>query len=203
HEGRNIVEVSAEGADFSEYHVINAKGIDINVKNLSNSVWEEDDALNPGDELEISFDGIKTPLEKIAAIYNPGFPGTCFVRYSSPQGYVRGEGVQYNLSENNALTLTVPASGRVELSGGVIECGHMGDPLGSHRTRPGNEAVYPNKNAVSVSGVYCSLPDITLAGEPGDGDSLGGDGGGGCDAGALALAGMAAFFSLAMRKMSR
>jgi hypothetical protein len=184
--------------------VINAKGIDINVKNLTNPGWKKGDSLSPGDRLEISFDRIKTPLEKIAGIYNPGFPDTCYVKYDSPQGEVRGEGVQYNLSERNTISVTVPASGIVRLHTGIISCGHMGDPLGSHRTRIGKEPVYPNFTAINVEGEYCVMPDITLTGEesgiPDDGSGNGNDndngsvaaggGGGGCSTGTLAVAAM-------------
>jgi hypothetical protein len=195
YEGRNVIEVSAAGAAFSEYHVINAKGIGINVKNLT----KQGGALSPGDKLEISFDGIKTPLEKIAAIYNPGYPDTCYVKYSSPSGEVRGQGVQYDLSENNAISVTVPASGKVELTNGVINCDHMGDPLGSHRMRIGVEKVYPNREAVNVPGVFSSMPDITLSGQSNGGGNEGGNSGssgGGCNSGALAVAGVSALLAL-------
>jgi hypothetical protein len=163
YDGRNVVEVSSTGAAFSEYHVINAKGIDVNVRNLTDAGWKKGDALSPGDRLEISFGGIKTPLEKIAGIYNPGFPDTCYVKYEAPDGEeIRGGGVQYDLSENNTLAVTVPASAMVRLRKGLINCDHMGDPLGSHRARIGVEPVYPNFTAVNVKGVYCVMPDITL-----------------------------------------
>ncbi|MDR1515946.1 MAG: hypothetical protein LBS45_09635 [Synergistaceae bacterium] len=173
YDGRNIIEVSSGTAGFSEYHVINARGLDINVKNLTNPNWKIGSALNPGEKLEITFGGIKTPLEKIAGIYNPGFPDTCYVKYDSPQGEVRGEGVQYDLSENNAITAIVPASGRVELSNGIINCDHMGDPLGNHRTRPGHEPVYPNFTAINVKGAYSVMPDLSFG--------LGGGSGGTAD----------------------
>jgi hypothetical protein len=194
YEGRNIIEVNSDGAAFSEYHVINAKGIGVNLKNLT----KQGGALSPGDKLEISFDGIKTPLEKIAGIYNPGYPATCYVKYDSPQGEIRSEGVQYNLSEANKVTVTVPASGKVELTNGVIECGHLGDPLGSHRTRIGNEPVYQNLNAKSYpGGLYSTLPDITLSGQQDEGGNSGG--GGGCDSGALAVAGVAALLAVLIK----
>ena len=178
YEGGNIVEISSDGAAFGEYHVINAKGIDISVTDL-------------GDRAEISFAGIKTPLEKIAGIYNPGFPDTCYVSYETADGdEVKSEGVQYNLSEKNKLTVTIPASGGLKLTNGVINCGHMGDPLGSHRTRIGREPVYPNFEAKNVKEVYSVMPDITLDLNHEEGGS------GGCDAGVLVFAGIAAFAAI-------
>ncbi|MDR1471677.1 MAG: hypothetical protein LBS75_04060, partial [Synergistaceae bacterium] len=167
--GRNIVEVSASGADFNEYHVINAKGVGINIANLTDPDRDPRSELKAGDRLEISFDGIRTPVEKIAGIYNPGFPDTCYVKYDSPRGEVTSQGVQYNLLETNAVTVTVPESGVVSLRNGVINCDHMGDPLGSHRKRPGKEPVYPNFTAVNVKGEYSVMPDISLSGQPGGG----------------------------------
>jgi hypothetical protein len=194
YDGRNVVEVSSSSSGFKEYHVINARGIGINVRNATNQGWTSGRPLNPGDELEISFDGIRTPLEKISGIYNPGFPDTCYVSYRTADGQeARGEGVQYDLSKKNTVKVTVPESGELKLTGGVINCDHMGDPLGSHRTRPGNEPVYPNFAAVNVLGVYSAMPEIDLSGgginNPGASDG----GGGGCNAGALGLVGLAAF----------
>jgi hypothetical protein len=205
YEGRNIVEVSFSGAAFREHHIVNAKGVTLEVANVTNPEWKPGEALRAGDKLEIRFDGIKTPLEKIAGIYNPGFPDTCYVRYDSPSGRVKGEGVQYSLSENNAITVTVPESLSVELSKGTIDCGHMGDPLGSHRTRPGHEPVYPNFNAKSLPGTYCILPDITLPHQAGNGREGGDSGGfgGGCDAKALAGLGIIALLPLPWAKGRR
>jgi hypothetical protein len=193
YEGRNIVEVSA-GANKA-YHVINAKGVAIGVKNLSDSAWKSGDALKAGDELEISFDGIKTPLEKISGIYNPGFPDTCYVSYETADGgEARSEGVQYNLSGNNAIKVTVPQSGRVSLTNGVINCDHMGDPLDSHRNpdKVLGAGIDPNFSSVNVKGVYCKLPDITLGNSNNGGSGDGGDSGGGCDVGAWGGFGLAA-----------
>ncbi|MDR3165147.1 MAG: DUF4430 domain-containing protein [Synergistaceae bacterium] len=162
YEGRNIVKVSAKGAAFDEYHVITAKGIKINVENETNASWKAGDPLKAGDKLKISFEGIKTPLEKIAGIYNPGYPDTCYVSYRFNGEEIKSTGVQYNLSEKNEIEVTVPASGLVRLTGGVINCGHMGDPLDSHRTRIGKDQISPNFAAKNVSGVYSTLPDITL-----------------------------------------
>jgi hypothetical protein len=197
YEGRNIIEVSSNSSEFKAYHVINAKGITISITNDSNPAWQPGGELKAGDQLEIGFDGIKTPLEKIGGIYNPGFPNTCYVSYTTQDGgEARGTGVQYNLSERNAVTAAFPSSGTLKLTNGVIHCDHMGDPLGSHRTRPGNEPVYPNFQAVNVAGVYSVMPDITIGlhGEEESGGSenvSGGSGssggGGGCDAGPAGL----------------
>jgi hypothetical protein len=198
YEGRNVVEVSFTGSAFKEYHVINARGIAINVSNETNPAWRTGEPLNAGDRLEITFDGIRTPLEKIAGIYNPGFPDTCYVVYRTADGgEIRGEGTQYNLSEKNGISVTVPESGNVELVNGVINCGHMGYPLGDHRTRPGNEPVYPNFTAVNVNGTYSVMPDIVIPRL--DAGANGGGGGGGCGAGAFGIA-VLAVLALAYRR---
>jgi hypothetical protein len=183
YEGRNIVEVSSAGSGFREYHVINAKGIEV-----------ARDIKQNGD-VSISFRGIKTPLEKIAGIYNPGYGGTCYVEYRLPSGgTVSGDHVQYNLSDVNAVTVTPPATGSVTLTGGVIRCSHMGDPLGSHRSRIGREKVYMNQSAARHDEVYSVMPDITIGadgGQSGPDDS--GDSGGGCAAGSASTTIASAF----------
>ncbi|MDR1470894.1 MAG: hypothetical protein LBS75_00070 [Synergistaceae bacterium] len=212
YDGRNIVEVGAIGSDFREYHVINAKGIGISAKNLTNAGWKPGSPLKAGDSVEIAFDGIKTPLEKIAAIYNPGFTGTCYVSYKADGGEeVRGSGVQYDLSQNNKVLVTAPVSGVVKLTNGVIFCDHMGDELDSHRTRPGNELIYPNFEAENVKGVYSTMPDLVF-GSGADDNGVGGGnvnnsggsssgGGGGCDAGAFGIFALAALaFAITRRK---
>ncbi|MDR1943336.1 MAG: hypothetical protein LBQ19_00790, partial [Synergistaceae bacterium] len=103
-------------------------------------------------------------------------------------------------SEENRITVTVPASGNAELKNGVIVCDHLGDPLGSHRTRIGHEPVYPNFRAVNVKGVYSSMPDIALSrqSEKSDGTS----GGGGCAAGAPAFAGIIALAAASAKALA-
>jgi hypothetical protein len=162
YEGRNIVEVSSDavstgGAGEAKYHVLNAGGVTISVSKAE-------------DVLEIRFSGIRTPLEKIAGIYNPGYPDTCRVRYETPGGEeVKSAGVQYNLWADNAISIKIfptptPEPGKVVLENGAIECAHLGDPLGAHRTRPGKEPVYPNMNAKNIEGVYGALPAIVIDG---------------------------------------
>jgi hypothetical protein len=195
YEGRNIVEVAAGGASpdsAKKYHVIDARGVTVSVKDGTGADRRPGDALSPGEELEIAFDGIRTPLEKIAAIYNPGYPDTCYVSYKLPDGgEARSDGVQYDLSDKNAVKAVVPASGVLRLTGGTICCGHMGDPLDSHRDpeRVLGKGLTPNFSAVAVPpGRYGALPDIAL-GMEGAGGPENGAGGGGCAAGGLGLAG--------------
>jgi hypothetical protein len=215
YDGRNIVEVSASGSNFKEYHVINAKDIGLSAKNLTNTDWKPGNPLKAGDSVEITFDGIKTPLEKISGIYNPGFPDTCYVSYKADGGgEVRGDGVQYDLSQNNKVLVTAPASGILKLTNGVINCDHMGDPLGSHRTRPGNEPVYPNFAAINVKGVYSTMPDLVFgsgaddngagSGSANNGGAAASNGsGGGCYAGFGILGSLAAFAFVTIRRRGR
>jgi hypothetical protein len=103
-------------------------------------------------------------------------------------GEVKSAGVQYNLSESNTVKVTVPQSGKLQLTGGVINCDHMGDPLGSHRdpAKVLGAGLDPNFSAVNAKGVYCVLPDISLgdSSTPGAPSTGGSGGGGGCDSGA-------------------
>ncbi|MDR1915322.1 MAG: hypothetical protein LBQ58_01955 [Synergistaceae bacterium] len=212
YEGRNIIEVSSSGLGFKEYHVITAKGIGITQSRKENG------------DVEINFDGIKTPLEKMAGLYNPGYGGTCYVLYKrSDGGVVSGdEGVQYNLAVKNTLTVTPPQSGSLTLSGGVINCPHLGDPLGSHRTKIGHEKIYRNFEAQRIDGFYSVMPDITVTGsgeeeeeeegeeegeeeeeeeeeEEGEGEGEEASSGGGCDTGVPAFGAIAAMLCLGVR----
>jgi hypothetical protein len=205
YEGRNIVEVAF--GDVKKYHVIDARGVIISVKDGTGAARLPGDVLSPGEELEITFDGIKTPLEKIAAIYNPGSSETCYVSYrtadaGAPGGSeARSAGVQYDLSEKNAVKVVVPASGVVRLTDGTIYCGHIGDLLGSHRDPEkvlGN-GLTPNFSAVGAPpSRYGALPDIFLGVE--NANSEKGAGGGGCSAGGFGLTG---FFLLSAALFKR
>jgi hypothetical protein len=171
--GRNIIEVGAGAQGFKRYHVVTAKGIGITVKNKLNAGWGVGDALAEGDEIEISFTGIKTPLEKIAGKYNPGFPDSCYVLYDTQGGeQVRSAGTQYNLSvpDKNKLSVTVPASRRIDLVNGAINCGGYGSSPGGHRITVGDSVTSPNAGGANAPNVntalYSIMPDITLGGMP-------------------------------------
>jgi len=95
YEGGNIVEVSTETG--VRYHVIDAKGIDVNITNTSNP----HQPFAVGDTVRISFNGLKMPIQKIGGIYNPGFPDTAYVVYENALGGdVRGPGTQYDFIVN-------------------------------------------------------------------------------------------------------
>jgi hypothetical protein len=167
YDGRNIVEVSTDTQDFKQYHVVNAKGIDLNITNTSRPAWTRGQPLNAGETLQISFSGIRTPLEKISGIYNPGFQNYTYVVYKDKAGEeVRSAGTQYDLYtlSKNFVTVTVPQDGRPVLLDGYIYCRNIGSTLGSHRINVG-DYVYPNGTASydTENVEFAVMPDVLLA----------------------------------------
>ncbi len=157
-EGRNIIEVSA-GEDV-QYHVVNCYGLVITVENETNP----GSALWLGDTGSVSFTGLSAPIQKMAAIYNPGFPDTEWVEYHDANGeVVRSKGVQYVVRAINTLKIEFTEAGEYVLSGGQIHCGHLGSALGAHRNIPEN-GLAPNLNASggANSPYFSTLPDITI-----------------------------------------
>ena len=158
-EGRSIVEVSSSVSDFKQYHVLNAKGVRVNITNLSDPGWQKGDSFRCGDTALLSFDGIRTPLAKLAGIYNPS---DSYVRYKTPAGgTVDGYGDCYKLAQKNGLKITLTEPGELRLREGAIFCAHWGSPPGSHHNI-GPEGYAPNLNAPSTSTLYGALPDVTL-----------------------------------------
>ena len=144
YEGRNIVELT--NGSNTEYHVIRAKSLKINIENLT----EPGKPAAAGDKIKISFDGLTTPLPKMAAIYNPGYASsgdpTVGVRYRMNGELVRSGGTQYALMKQNAITVTLEDSGTYRFRDGNIGCSWFGSGLDSHRNIS-KAGLTPNFNA--------------------------------------------------------
>lgn len=157
-EGRNIVEVRA--GESVKYYVVNAKGVQVNIENKTNP----GQLLKVGDTVKINFKGLSQPIQKMAGIYNPGFPGTCWVQYETEKGrMVKSEGVQYDVIINNDIEFVLTQSGTLNLINGQIHSGHLGSELGKHRNIPA-DGMLPNLNASSGSNspLFSTLPNISL-----------------------------------------
>ena len=169
HEGRNIVEVGSSASTYKEYHVVNARGVKINIRNGSDPAWQEGDPFKPGETASVSFEGLKKPVEKIAGIYNPGYYYDLYVRYATSDGRTVQNGGAYQIQTDNEIKVPITGQGDLWLTGGTMPAGWLGSPVGSHRIAPGTP-VYPNLNAAGHSGTFSALPDIRLAvGEEGAG----------------------------------
>ncbi|MDR1439407.1 MAG: DUF4430 domain-containing protein, partial [Clostridiales bacterium] len=166
-DGRSIVEVRSGNA--VKYHVLYAKEIDVIIRNLSNPEWRRGEPLTAGDSVSIFFAGLKTPVQKLAGIYNPAYPNQAYVAYTTGAGGIitSYEHTQYHIARTNAIALTITEPGIFSLTDGHIYCAHLGDPLGGHRVIPeaGRGA---NTNAAGYTGpnsYYSTFPDIALLAE--------------------------------------
>ncbi len=165
-DGRNILKIST--ADGSEvYWVINARAVDVNVKNLTS----DDGIYHIGDEVEVRIDGMYLPIQKMAGIYNPNYPANGWIEYKTADGEThKSVGSQYNAvtAGQSKITYTITADCLNEndeyiISDGVIHNEHLGSALGAHHSIP-LEGVAPNLNASGGANEpwFCTLPVITL-----------------------------------------
>jgi hypothetical protein len=173
-EGRSIVEVGTDTSGFREYHVINARGVTINIANDSDPSWTAGTPFNAGETAAVSFEGLRLPVEKIAGIYNPGYNDDVYVRYETSDGRTLSSlGYGAEVVTNNMVRVPLTSPGNLWLTDGRIPAGWLGSGLGAHRIKPGTP-VYPNLNAGAVNGVFSLLPDIEIS--VGDESVGGGDG---------------------------
>ncbi|MDR2491840.1 MAG: dockerin type I repeat-containing protein [Coriobacteriales bacterium] len=177
-DGRNVVEVSAAGSDYKDYHVVNGRAVGVNVAS-SDPEWQPGDPFRVGDTAYVSFDGLKTPLPKLAGIYNPGYPGTIWVQYDTSDGrLVRSAGVQYVVHDVNTVAVPILQEGETVLSNGRIHYQWIGKSYGSHHFRVPFDGVIPSLDGMPFQEHNYSkpLPDVVLSTEaepgPGAGASL-------------------------------
>ncbi|MEA4893433.1 MAG: S-layer homology domain-containing protein [Peptococcaceae bacterium] len=140
--------------------MVTAHGVVVTVVNKTNP----GEALQVGDSAAVSFQGLSQPVQKMAGIYNPGFPDTCWVQYNTLSGrLLRSTGVQYNMISSNTIEFTADEPGEFKMVRGCIHAAHLGSPLGTHRSIP-DTGMEPNFNAGTGanSPYFSSLPDITL-----------------------------------------
>lgn len=177
-EGRNIVKISK--GDKYEYQVITAKEISYTVNN--------GDPVKPGDTINIVFDTLYHPANKLASVYNM----SAIAVYDNVSGYegkmAGGTSTQYSFASNaNAQTingiierttgsfgmpsykkqsdLTVPADYSADtftLSGGNLIAVGYGDPYGNHRGITLTDGKAPSFNASVKEGYFAQLPDIEI-----------------------------------------
>ena len=163
YEGSNIVEISA-GED-QEYYVIRGQGLDITIDNLTHPKQE----IQMNDRIAISFEGLKFPVPKLAAIYNPGYPSNEWVEYKLGETTVRSAGSQYSLTLKaaNRIELIADEAGTLILRNGKIHTNVFGASLGRHRlvNSKGSMEPYLDKGTVNspeTNGYYSILPDIIV-----------------------------------------
>lgn len=177
-EGRNIVKIEKGGK--AEYQVITAKKVSYTINN--------GDRVHAGDPVSIVFDGLYTPLNKLAGVYNM----STLAAYTKVDGYdgqlVGSTANQYKFAstavaqtvdsvqqrttnDNGKVTYTsqgsfaVPedyAGDTLTLSGGTFLVKGFGSAYGSHRGITRTEGRDPNFNASTMDGFLGQLPDIEI-----------------------------------------
>ena len=158
-EGPNIVEVKS--GDKAQYHVVYAKGLDLTISNLTHP----DKAIVSGDKVRITFDGLKMPVPKLAAIYNPGYPNETWVEYDFGDSTVKSEGVQYTVTKDNAIEFYADEAGTTVLSNGRIHTTSIGENESAHRKinkASMNSSYIGGDSAENINGYYSVLPDIEV-----------------------------------------
>lgn len=161
-DGRNIIEISAEDGSVS-YYVVNCRALDIDIENLTRP---EATDYQLGDTIQIYFDGLTMPVQKMAGIYNPNFPDDGWVEYHTEDGdTVRSAGAQYNAvtRSGSKLTIELTEAGEYRLLNGQIHNTHFGYSLNAHRQIP-EEGFGVNLDADKWerSPYFSTLPDITI-----------------------------------------
>ncbi|MDR1604413.1 MAG: DUF4430 domain-containing protein, partial [Gracilibacteraceae bacterium] len=158
-EGRNIIRVSA--GEEVRYHVVNALAVDVAIQNNNNPDWQPGDPFLLGETAVISFTGLKLPIQKIAGIYNPGYPAGTWTQYETADGrIIQGMRTQYGIGEDNTIHFLLTEPGTVTLRNGTIHASSLGSGLGKHRLVEGG--IPPNFNASSGTGLYSTLPDLNF-----------------------------------------
>lgn len=161
-DGRNIIEISAEDGSV-EYYVVNCRALDIDIVNLTRPDATD---YQQGDTIQIYFDGLTMPVQKMAGIYNPNFPDQGWVEYHTEDGdTVRSAGAQYSAvtRSGSKLTIELTEAGEYHLLNGQIHNTHLGSSLNTHRIIPlTGMSVNINASSGENSPYFSTLPDIRL-----------------------------------------
>ena len=129
-DGRNIIKVKS--GDAEDYHVLNASKTEVTVKNVTNPGH----IISAGDSFKVSYSNVITPLPKLGAIYNPGYPDTAYLtgtaEYESGSYEIEGPRTQYSLKDNACFELVAGNTGDIKISDVRINLGHFGSAPSTH-----------------------------------------------------------------------
>ena len=154
-EGRNIIRITTE--NYSRYYLITAVESDITIANKTH----EGKNIKQGDEVSIAFSDLRLPVQKMTAIYNPGFPDNTYITYKLNGEDKIGERNQYVVE--NEITFTAENAGKYRFHDADIYGAWLGSGLYSECNIP-DEGLPPNFNAGSgMKYPYFSvLPDVDV-----------------------------------------
>lgn len=161
-QGRNIVRLTdAEGN--MQYQVLTARECSREITNLTQTDSKE---FHPGDQVQIQYEGLRHPANKLAGIYNM----SAYVTYNGiPNGtsQILGKG-QYTFgsaASAQAVKITIPADfteREFVLSEGVIQVNGFGDPIGNHRFISHSAGRNANFTAMAHKTYFGELPDVVI-----------------------------------------
>lgn len=177
-EGRNIIKITS--GEFCEYQIITAKKVNITIN--------DGNEVKPGDSLNIVFDTLYHPANKLAGVYNM----SVIPLYTEVSGYeeknIGSVSAQYDFSSNTeaqsicnvlkedvndwGLTtyekgddLIIPvdyAKDTFTLTGGSLCVSGYGDEYGNHRGITYESGKAPNFSADAKLAWLGKLPDIVI-----------------------------------------
>ncbi len=155
-DGRNIIRITDNNGGV-RYFTLRARAINVKTKNLSN----EGKVIKKGDKIRVTFSDLDLPLQKLSAIYNPGFPDTTYLMGKLNGKDIIGPKTQYDIVNNNYFEFEAGDGDEIKLSGIRIHSGHFGSALDAHCEVDKN-GLPPNLNAAGNDGIYCYFDDISL-----------------------------------------
>ena len=155
-DGRNIIRIRDNNGGV-RYFTLRARAINVKTKNLSN----EGKVIKKGDRIRVTFSDLDLPLQKLSAIYNPGFPDTTYLMGKLNGKDIIGPKTQYDIVNNNYFEFEAGDGDEIKLSGIRIHSGHFGSGLDAHCEVDKN-GLPPNLNAGQSDGIYCYFDDVSL-----------------------------------------
>lgn len=157
--GANVIQIT-NGNGQTAYQVVRGDKITASITNIT-SGKESNAAIEPGDTVRITLDGVHQPVGKLSGMYNAKAQQ---VTYLFNGDKVQQSGYSsYNLPANTWIEVTVPTEILEDytLTGGYITLSSYGDPYGTHRSLT-DSGKGQNTVAETRYGNLVSLPDIEI-----------------------------------------
>lgn len=165
--GRHIIQVTKDGK--SAYQVITTRKVSYTLLDSEGKELSADYVPKPGDKITIQYSGLVMPAEKQSGVYNFNamlcYYGEDGTRFPATKGGGFGSYTFSGSSAAQKITITIPEDWTGEtytLSGGAIQLGGYGSPVGAHRSTTYANGKPVSFNAKSVKSVLSRLPDITI-----------------------------------------